>query len=217
MKHFALEDWADFVREVVGPTRRAAMQGHLDEGCKRCLRAVAVWQSVLDISRQEASYQPPENAVRSAKAYYGVYRPQRGLSGVAKIAELIFDSFRQPLPSGVRASAVASRQLLYRLGKTLIDMRLEAGDKPNRISLVGQVLDSSQTDRGVSDIPVILLRGSESMAQTVTNQFGEFHLTFDAAPELHLRIRRGEPETILIPLRAVGLASNETPGPDRTG
>jgi hypothetical protein len=216
MKHFALEDWADFMREVVEPLQRAAMQRHLDEGCKRCLRAVAVWQTVLDVARQEANNQPPESTVRSAKAYYGVYRPQAGLSGAAKIAELMFDSFRQPLPAGVRASGVASRQLLYRLGKTLIDMRLEAGDKPNRISLVGQVLDSSQADRGVSDIPVILLRGTESMAQTVTNQFGEFQLAFDAAQELHLRIERGEPEAILIPLRAVGLASDQTPSPERT-
>jgi hypothetical protein len=216
MKHFALEDWADFMREVVEPLQRAAMQRHLDEGCKRCLRAVAVWQSVLDVARQEANNQPPESAVRAAKAYYGVYGPEERLSGAAKIAELIFDSIRQPLPAGVRASGVASRQLLYRLGRTLIDMRLEAGDKPNRISLVGQVLDSSQTDRGVSDIPVILLCGSESMAQTVTNQFGEFHLALDAAQELHLRIGKGEPEAILIPLRAVGLASDQTPGPDRT-
>jgi hypothetical protein len=215
MKHFALEDWADFVREVVEPIQRAAMQRHLNEKCKRCLRAMAVWQGVLNIWRQEANYQPPESAVRSAKAYYGVYRPQVGLSGAAKIAELIFDSFRQPLPAGVRASGVASRQLLYRLGKTLIDMRLEAGDKPHRISLVGQVLDSSETDRGISDVPVILLHRSESMAQTVTNQFGEFHLAFDAAPELHLRIERGEPEAIVIPLRAIGLASDETPGPQR--
>ena len=216
MKHYALEEWADFVREVVEPIQRAAMQRHLYEDCKWCLRAVAVWQSVLDISRQEANYQPPESAARSTKAYYGVYRPQVGHSGVAKIAELIFDSFRRALPAGVRASGVASRQLLYRLGKTLIDMRLEAGDKPHRISLVGQVLDSSETDRGVSDIPVIVLHGSESMAQTVTNQFGEFHLAFDAAQELHLRIESGEPEAILIPLRAVGLASDQTPGPDRT-
>jgi hypothetical protein len=216
MKHFALEDWADFVREVGEPIQRAAMQRHLNKGCKRCLRSVAVWQSVLDISRQEASYQPPESAVRSARAYYGVYRPEVRLSGVAKIAELIFDSIRQPLPAGVRASGVASRQLLYRLGKTLIDMRLEAGDKPHWISLVGQILDSSQTDRGVSDVPVALLYGSEPVAQSVSNQFGEFHLAFDAAQELHLRIGRSAQETILIPLRAVSLASDETSGPQRT-
>ncbi len=216
MKHFALEDWADFVREVGEPIQRAAMQRHLNEGCKRCLRAVAVWQSVLDISRQEANYQPPESAVRSARAYYGVYRPQVGLSGVAKIAELIFDSFRQPLPAGVRASGAASRQLLYRLGKTLIDVRFEAGDKPNWVSLVGQILDSAQTDRGVSDVPVALLYRSEPVAQSVSNQFGEFHMAFGAAQELHLRIGRSAQETILIPLRAIGLASDETPGPDRT-
>src|SRR3989442_1959826 len=104
MKHFALEDWADFMREVVEPLQRAAMQRHLDEGCKRCLRAVAVWQSVLDVARQEANYQPPESTVRSAKAYYGVYRPQAGLSLAPRIPEWTCDSICQPLPSAVPSS-----------------------------------------------------------------------------------------------------------------
>src|SRR3989449_5449084 len=69
MKHFALEDWADFMREVVEPLQRAAMQRHLDEGCKRCLRAVAVWQSVLDVARQEANNQPPKSAVRRSEEH----------------------------------------------------------------------------------------------------------------------------------------------------
>jgi hypothetical protein len=201
MKHFTLEEWADFVREVISHEQRATMQRHLDHGCKKCLKAVGLWRNVSDFARSEMAYIPPETAVRSAKAYYAFNRPQEGLSGVARIAKLIFDSFRQPLAAGVRTASVSARQLLYKVQDIQVDIRLEP--EARRSSMVGQVLDSSRPDPAVKGAAVILLRGGQDVARTATNDFGEFQLEFDSEELLQLSIKVGEQGTVLIPLRGL--------------
>jgi hypothetical protein len=201
MKHFTLEEWADFVHEVTSREQTATMQRHLDHGCKRCLKAVGLWRNVSDFARNEMAYIPPETAVRSAKAYYTFNRPQQGLSSVARIAELIFDSFRQPLAAGVRTAGVSSRQLLYKVEDIQVDIRLEP--EARRISMVGQILDSSRSDPGVKGAAVVLLRGEQEVARTATSDFGEFQLEFDSEESLQLSIKVGEQGTVFIPLRGL--------------
>jgi hypothetical protein len=203
MKHFTSEDWGDFVRQVTTPEQTVAMQRHLDKACKECSKTMVMWRGVLDISRKEADYQPPEGTIRAVKAYYGSHRPRESAPQVAKIAQLIYDTFRQPLPEGVRASTDSSRQLVYRLGNILVDMRMEPVAAPGRISLVGQVLRSAQADGGLKDVPVLLLRDKNKVAQTTTNDFGEFQFEFDTGQQLHLSIEIGQGIALLIALRNV--------------
>ncbi len=201
MRHFTSEDWADFARGVAPVEQSAAMQKHLDTGCKKCAQSMGLWQSVVEIAARESSYEPSENSVRLVKGYFARYGPQKPVSGLAKIAQLVYDSFRQPLPAGVRTAGTATRQLLFRSVNFLVDISLDYRPGSERISLVGQIVDSSK-HRGIAAVPVLLQRGSDSLAETITNEFGEFQLEFDAEKSLQLSFGFKENRTIsfLLPL-----------------
>ena len=177
MNHFAIEDWADFARGLASADRKGAMQMHLDNGCGKCAGVVSLWQEILDLAAGESSYQPPESAVRTIKVSYVLEGLRKTFPRGAQIAKLVFDSFRQPLPEGIRNLGPRARQLLYRAGKFAIDLRLDSG--PDRASLVGQVLDSTRPDQGVADVPVTLFKSRTRVLKTVTNRLGEFHFEFE--------------------------------------
>ncbi len=179
MKHFGLEDWADFARQVIGSERKAAMQRHLDEGCEDCRKAMQMWRNVSEISSREAAYQPPESSLRVAKAYYAAY-----------------GSYRQPSPF-----TKIARQLLYEAGKMRVDLRLDLEDQPGRISLMGQILDSSGSEQGFFDVSIAVLRGNETLALATTNQYGEFQAEFSGGDQQSFRLEIGGEYTLVVPVQ----------------
>ena len=201
MKHFGLEDWADFARQVIGSERKAAMQRHLDEGCEDCRKAMQMWRNVSEISSREAAYQPPESSLRVAKAYYAAYGSYRQPSPFTKIARLTFDTSGQAVPSGIRAAGLAPRQLLYEAGKMRVDLRLDLEDQPGRISLMGQILDSSGSEQGFFDVSIAVLRGNETLALATTNQYGEFQAEFSGGDQQSFRLEIGGEYTLVVPVQ----------------
>lgn len=211
MKHFSEEDWADFTRGVAPPELGAALQRHLDSGCKKCLKAVVMWRSILDIAREEAGSAPPDSAVRAAKACYGVYRPRDSTSRFPTLAELVFDSFRQPAPAGARASLTSARQLLYRSKGVDVDIHTHFHADSNRVFLTGQVLDSGNPNADMKDISVMLVDESGTLAQTATNASGEFQLEFDPSKNAWLKIDRREQPAIVMVLGNLGPKKKSVP------
>ena len=186
-RHFGLEEWADFARDLVPQGQKEAMQKHLDAGCTTCEQVLGTWQRVHEAARREASYQPPEGAVRSAKAMFAGLKPSTPRRGRDVIAELLFDSFLSPLPAGVRSAAGTSRQLLYGSGDYRVDVRIEPQQDSDKVSVVGQILDSLEPDTGIASAPITLLRGRKVLVESSTNRFGEFH--FECAVDTALLIR----------------------------
>ena len=195
MKHFSLAEWADFARGLVEGERNAAMQSHLDDGCKQCGEARQMWGSVREAALREKSYQPPESLTKSVKAFLPVYGRSRG----ASIVQLLFDSFQSPATAGIRATAVAARQLLYGVGAYRIDLRMEPQMDSDKVSLVGQILNSEDPTNVNTESTVTLLRGKRVLAQSQTNTLGEFHLecVLEGDLQLHLKLQASE---INIPL-----------------
>ena len=76
MKHFDLGQWANFVRAAGNGSARAAMQVHLDSGCRRCETLVGQLRRVAALPAADALQAPPDYAVRSIKAYFGLNRPE---------------------------------------------------------------------------------------------------------------------------------------------
>src|SRR6266568_4116111 len=70
MKHFAAEEWSDFVNHVDCGDRVKAMQEHRGTGRKRYVGTVALWQRVANAAAVEASYQPAAESVRVVKAAF---------------------------------------------------------------------------------------------------------------------------------------------------
>lgn len=211
MSCFALEDWTDFVRQTAPPERMTAMQRHLDKGCAKCSKIVLMWRSLSELARKARSYEPPESVVRVVRDSYVQRMSPKTPSGVRMVASVIFDSLRQPRLAGARASRKPiPQQLLYAAGEYLVDLRVQGG--PKRVSLLGQVLNSSKPKEALENIAVALVREGESIAKALTGDFGEFKLHYEPGQYLQLTIALDEGNSIIVPLRDVKPPARRGPG-----
>lgn len=201
MKHFKTEDWVDFVNQVTNGSQNSAMQKHLDNGCERCSETATLWQKVRNSAAKEASYQPPVEAVRIAKASFAIAgftsKPQKTDS----LIEVLFDSFLQPVVAGARSTASGVRQMLYRADPYQVDVQIEAKPEGNRLMITGQLLDVSRPTVIGSEILVTISNLRGSVTHTMTNQFGEFRGEIDNTGDLQLSFPCPGEKPIVISLR----------------
>ena len=153
---------------------------------------------MLDVADQEGAYRPPEGAIRQLRGEFALRRPKRLLERVAEQVALVFDSFRQPQPAGVRSAGPGPRQLLYKAGRYTIRVRLEPAADAERLSIVGQILDAQDPPSALQDIAVLALKGSKTLDRTLTNHLGEFVLEPDAAENLRLCVGVAEIGTFTV-------------------
>jgi hypothetical protein len=187
-EHFREEDWLDFAREVGDREHRARVAQHLEAGCPECEQTFRLWAAVLSVADQATQVGPPDSVLRTMKQRFAQRRPKKLGERIAAQAALVFDSFRQPMLAGMRASSgIASRQLLYKAGRYTIKLQVEPG-AAQRLSIVGQILDEQEPSGGLRDIAVLALRGTRTLDRTVTNPLGEFHLEPDATDKLQLSV-----------------------------
>jgi hypothetical protein len=186
VKHFSITEWADFARDVASAEQSTQMQKHLDEGCSVCRETVQTWKSVKECARQEALYDPPSSSLRIVQSYFAPFRLASKQGAGMRIARLTFDSFARRAEVGVRGSDSLPRQLMYQFDNLFIDLRLEPKPGANQVGLFGQVADSGEPAMSVDGMPVSLQRGSETLSQTSTNQFGEFRFSFRDSGQLQL-------------------------------
>ena len=176
MRHYSLENWVDFVRNVTGEDEKAAMQSHLQTGCAQCSQELGMWQRLQQVARREAAYTPSAGAVRIVNAAFD-NRPGGQLHHAKfQVASLLFDSFRSPRLAGVRSTESASQQLLYGAGDYRIDVRIEPQMDSEKVILIGQVLNAADPAERLSALPINLLKGRKILAESVTSQFGEFQI-----------------------------------------
>ena len=200
MKHFSTETLLDFARGLL-PSLRADELKHHVEGCKKCLASYDMWRAVMGAGRREKKYRPSESAVQRAKEACGLREGWRP-SGRKTRARLIFDSFLQPLPAGVRNSMAATRQLQYRSGPLIIDIDLakESHAPEAPIFLMGQILNADKPDQRVKDFRVFLLRGKRIRGQTNSSPLGEFRFELAEAKNWRLLFELDGQEVIPISL-----------------
>jgi hypothetical protein len=211
MKHFGVEQWADFSRGIHSQVDvRAAIVQHLDRGCTECIGSFQVWQSVREKAQSEKSYTPSPELVHQVKAMAVLFTPKAAWSSLPELARLVFDSFTQPLTAGVRGTATDARQLLYRAGKVAIDLRVEVKPGEVPVFLFGQVLQEGAVDRGDKLIEVSLLEGNQTLGRTTTNELGEFELHVPVLPGLVLSLHQSSGKDILIPLSALACRGRVT-------
>jgi len=107
MEHFSVEKWIDFVNLAVTTGEQQQMDKHLSLGCSSCQKTVSLWQRVRTSAAAEGNYQPPESAVRIAKAAFAGAGLGSTATGAGSKVKLLFDSFLQPMLAGVRSAGVA--------------------------------------------------------------------------------------------------------------
>ena len=196
-QHFTEEDWVEFARGQGDAARRARLRQHLHAGCPRCAQTVRLWKEVLGVAAQDATYAPPDPAVRQARAAFALHGPRPRRDGIATRVALVFDSFVKPLTAGVRTSGAAPRHLLYKAGRYTIKLRVEPTDA-ERVCIAGQILDEHEPAGALQDIAVLAVRGDRTIDRTLTNRLGEFLLEPDGAEDLRLCVGVAEIGTFTV-------------------
>jgi hypothetical protein len=205
MKHFTTEEWIDFANEAVDASRRQDMEKHLNEGCSRCKKTLSLWQKVRQTAKSAAECQPPESAVRIAKAGFAGVRLAGKPAKAPGLVEVLFDSFLQPLVQGSRSSGSEMRQMLYRAEPYQVDLQIEAKPGGNKLVVTGQLLDLRNPDVPSRNIPVMISNLRGHVVQTKTNEFGEFREEIRASSDLELKLLADNDKAVIISLRdAVG-------------
>ncbi len=206
MEHFTTGKWIDFVNQAVGASEKQLMEQHLKQGCKRCMKTVSLWQRVRQLAASEANYQPPEGAVRIAKAAFaGTALAGTALAGQRKGAgsriKVLFDSFLQPAFEGARSAGAVTRQMLYRADPFQIDVQVEAKHSGNRIVVTGQLLNLSSPGIIGQDARVVLSNLRGQVVNAVTNKFGEFSGEIENSGDLQMTFESPGSQPIVISLR----------------
>lgn len=210
MKHFSDEAWSDFARNTLAEGSRVEMQQHIDSGCRKCEATARTWQSLFVVTQAEARFTPPPETVRIVKSQLAPLLP------ASPEFRLIFDSGLQPLTAGIRGS-VAATQFLFESEDYFIDLRIEPRRAEQQGCLVGQVLKRSGKERKVHGLAVRLNNGDTTLAQTSTNELGEFQVEFSGAERLYLVIGQDRAGDITLPLYGVGGKSFKEKDLDRWG
>jgi len=201
MKHYAIDQWADFTRGLLANEERSQMQAHLEGGCHQC-RPLWDFTTKLGVTcTRLASDDVPESMVRLARAIFPVRVHDRPKRGNRLPIELIFDSFLVPSPVGLRASWQVGWQGLYRSGDCSVDLRIEPELKSSRAALIGQITNHVAPDLRMENLPVALKAGNEVVAETVSNRFGEFQMEYDQQARLKLCILLRDSKSIQVPLK----------------
>jgi hypothetical protein len=199
MKHFALEEWVDFVRGLVTGSARAEMAAHLATGCARCTRATEMLGRTARVMAADAQVDVPEAAVRRARA---IFTPKRvdpfRLPRIA--ARLMFDSALAPAAAGLRSGEQPTRRALFHAGSFFIDLRFEREPGSPALSLVGQLASRQGDVVEPGGRAVLLTAGKAVVARATTNRFGEFQLEYEPAPHLRLHLPVAPAGRIELPL-----------------
>ncbi len=202
MQHFSEQAWADFVRGVSKSETKANIESHLARGCCDCGATSDVWNQLQTIVSNEKSYMPPESAVRMVKLEFVTTNSQEQAS---VLANLLFDTFVQPLAAGIRSGAAVARQLVYEAEGLTVDLRLDSQSPSGKILVVGQVLDQRLPRVSPSGLCIALWTPKgQPILEVSPNESGEFHLEVNGQDDLRLLIEVAGRKTIRIPLANLG-------------
>jgi hypothetical protein len=202
MQHFSEQAWADFVRGVSESETKANIETHLARGCSDCRATSDVWNQVQTMGPNEQAYTPPESAVRTVKLEFAASNSQEQAS---VLANLLFDTFAQPLTAGIRSGAAVARQLVYEAEGLTVDLRLESQSLSGKTLVVGQVLDQRLPRVSPSSVCIALWTPKgQPFLEVSPNESGEFQLEVDAQDDLRLLIEVAGRKTIRIPLANFG-------------
>ena len=77
MRHYSLEKWVDFARNVIREDEKAKMQSHLNTGCAECSKELSLWRRLQQVAQRESAYEPVDGAVRTVNALFARMKRQR--------------------------------------------------------------------------------------------------------------------------------------------
>jgi hypothetical protein len=141
------------------------------ENCQQCQADVSWLQWLSGFGVRERRYEPPAWAMTNAENIFRLKKP--GLVTIAKeiVASLVYDSFSEPLPVGVRCRDLPSRQALYKADNLQLDLKIELGDEKGLI--VGQIV-ADTGDMEFSGLQIEITQQGKVIGKSRINGLGEF-------------------------------------------
>lgn len=223
--HFPLSSWTDFVRGVLPPAERNAMQQHLQADCPDCLSAERMYRAMAQFLRAEAACTPPASATRFVVGAMAWARP-----GKRRLVLAEWLGGPQPIAAGLRSGTAEARHAAFMADDWVVDIRLEPAARLEPALLAGgqisgQILHATDAERVAADAPVSIRRRRRVLQVTSTNMHGEFHLSLPAGAgeeshlAIHISAAANRPagdaaKTLIIPLRILASRSGAAPSGD---
>jgi hypothetical protein len=141
------------------------------ENCEQCRADITWLQWLADFGSRERTFDPPSWALSNAENVFRLKKPGLVTIAAEMVANLIYDSFNEPLPIGVRRRDLPSRQALYQAGHVQLDLKIELGEEKGLI--VGQIV-SDRDEMGVNGLQIEITQQGQVMGKSTTNALGEF-------------------------------------------
>ncbi len=188
MRHFDIVQWDDYVRDLLEPGERTAMEEHLSSGCQKCARAARQLRKLAAVADSEATYNAPDYAVDYVKAIHPLQAPE-SVCVAQNQTRLAYDSFREPLAAGIRSQGPIVRHTRYQDGDHSLDLRQEFDRGRSQVMLVGQITNQKEPGKQLPRVTVTLVSGKEIIARAASNEFGEFLVAYQPKPHMKLYLQ----------------------------
>jgi hypothetical protein len=198
-EHPGDDAWLELAQQVTSPATAAELQKHLDE-CGLCRRIYAIWIAASRAAEDEFANEPPERALRAVRAAFSLRRKLSLLDRLAMAATLVYDSFREPLPVGLRGGGSAARLLLHEAAGFTVDVRLEQEREGTRW-ITGQIVKVAGPANLIEGAGILFVNEErQPVAQTIANSEGEFQLELPNHPVLTAYIEVSDGSLISVPI-----------------
>src|SRR6266480_4725628 len=147
--------------------------------------------TLLEQGRPDAAILDPQQAdsppARVVAAFHKMVPYLRGRT-IVLLGEESDPDLLQPSVAGARPSHSAVRRLLYESDRLVADLSVEGHKDSQRVTLVGQVLDTAKPEPHLSSVPIVLQGHEGLMGMAKTNEWGEFRFEFNFEPGVSLEI-----------------------------
>ncbi len=170
---------------------------HLESGCARCARELAVWSRIMTALEADQATAPPEAVRQRAFTLFDQIRPvSRGRKRILAIP--LFDSRLQGAAAGVRNLGKSSYSLVFGAGEVNISL-LFAWEK-DRWQARGQVLSEPAPEVGWK----VSCTSPSGRIETEADAVGEFQLNALEPGLCELTVLDAEIEIILPRIELTG-------------
>ena len=200
-RHFALEEWSDYVRGTLDPAGTELMRRHLETGCRRCAGRAAALEAVLALAEADRRLHVPTGAMRSVKAIAGVAATGEQTRAASTRLRLLYDTDLAPSTPGTRSERL-NRRLMYASEALSVDLTLDSG-KAGGVRVAGEVVELGSGQ--AADVPVFLLGSDRRILQLATsNDHGGFAFRPEDAGSLRLCLAPPGRDSIEMPIPPFG-------------
>lgn len=124
--------------------------------------------------------------------------PQLGIRQITKVSRLVFDTFLQPLPAGIRNLQHDTRQLVYEAPGLTADIAFERFRDSSRTTLTGQIMRTNSPQIPLNGAPVVLKGRNGPLGLIITNDAGEFSFEFEKEGSVWLEIEVSPNDWVLL-------------------